>query len=92
MRRIQSFDASVNSAEALIACVPEALGKHYEIAYPGRNGQRRVTFASCHFTMFEQKAHSLVRSSGLNALSTSIKDMISLTLVNLTGLIKSGER
>ena len=30
------FDASVNSAEALIARVPEALGKHYEITYPGR--------------------------------------------------------
>lgn len=30
------FDASVNSAAALTARVPEVLGKHYEIAYPGR--------------------------------------------------------
>ena len=30
------FDASVNSAAALAARVPEVLGKHYEIAYPGR--------------------------------------------------------
>jgi len=30
------FDASVNSAAALVARVPEVLGKHYEISYPGR--------------------------------------------------------
>lgn len=30
------FDSSVNSAAALAARVPEVLGKHYEIAYPGR--------------------------------------------------------
>ena len=30
------FDSSVNSAAALAARVPEVLGQHYEIAYPGR--------------------------------------------------------
>tara|TARA_B100001057_G_scaffold120782_1_gene119492 strand:- start:145 stop:2565 length:2421 start_codon:yes stop_codon:yes gene_type:complete len=30
------FDASVNGAAVLAARVPEVLGKHYEIAYPGR--------------------------------------------------------
>lgn len=30
------FDASVNSVAALTARVPEVLGKHYEITYPGR--------------------------------------------------------
>ena len=30
------FDSSVNSAAALTARAPEALGRHYEIAYPGR--------------------------------------------------------
>jgi 4-methylaminobutanoate oxidase (formaldehyde-forming) len=30
------FDSSVNSAAALTARAPEVLGRHYEIAYPGR--------------------------------------------------------
>ena len=30
------FDSSVNSVAALTARVPEVLGKHYEITYPGR--------------------------------------------------------
>ena len=30
------FDSSVNSVAALAARVPEVLGKHYEITYPGR--------------------------------------------------------
>ena len=33
------FDSSVNSAAALAARVPEVLGKHYEITYPGRQWQ-----------------------------------------------------
>jgi glycine cleavage system aminomethyltransferase T/glycine/D-amino acid oxidase-like deaminating enzyme len=33
------FDSSVNSVAALTARVPEVLGKHYEIAYPGRQWQ-----------------------------------------------------
>ena len=33
------FDASVNTVEALTARVPEVLGKHYEITYPGRQWQ-----------------------------------------------------
>ena len=32
----QRFPDGVNSVEALTARVPEVLGKHYEIAYPGR--------------------------------------------------------
>ena len=33
------FDSSVNSVAALTARVPEVLGKHYEITYPGRQWQ-----------------------------------------------------
>ena len=33
------FDASVNTVAALSARVPEVLGKHYEITYPGRQWQ-----------------------------------------------------
>ncbi|MGC6484554.1 MAG: GcvT family protein [Candidatus Puniceispirillales bacterium] len=53
------FDASVNTVEALAARVPEVLGKHYEITYPGRQWQtaRGIKTLPLHERWVEAKAH-----------------------------------
>jgi len=53
------FDSSVNSVAALTARVPEVLGKHYEIAYPGRQWQsaRDLRHLPLHDTWAAAGAH-----------------------------------
>lgn len=52
------FDASVNTVAALTARVPEVLGKHYEITYPGRQWQtaRGIKFLPLHDRWVSEKA------------------------------------
>lgn len=53
------FDSSVNSIRALVARIPEVLGKHYEIAYPGRQWQsaRDLKTLPLHAIWQEKGAH-----------------------------------
>ncbi|MEL6278244.1 MAG: FAD-dependent oxidoreductase [Pseudomonadota bacterium] len=49
----------LNSVEALTARAPEVLGKHYEIAYPGRNwsSARNLRLTPLHEKWVDAKAH-----------------------------------
>ncbi|MBF2758911.1 MAG: FAD-dependent oxidoreductase [Ectothiorhodospiraceae bacterium AqS1] len=53
------FDSAVNSVQALVARVPEVLGRHYEIAYPGRQwrGARDLKTLPLHRIWKEKGAH-----------------------------------
>ncbi len=53
------FPACFNSAEVLAARVPEVLGKHYEITFPGRQWStaRNLTLLPAHALWCERGAH-----------------------------------
>ena len=89
------FDASVNTVAALSARVPEVLGKHYEITYPGRQwqtGHAASRPCPCMKDGCRQKPIS-VRFSAMNGrFISAVPRRRNSLLASLSGLIRSAPK
>ena len=88
------FDASVNTVAALSARVPEVLGKHYEITYPGRQWQtaRGIKTLPLHERWVSAKAYFGQVFGYERPLYFNCTAPPKLTLASLSGLIRSAPK